>query len=82
METNAGLPARRERPRGRAAEQRDERAALYLRPHSISSSARPVSGSDIEPERLGGFEIDDERVFVRPLDGRSPGFTPLKMRST
>src|SRR5438034_5074279 len=35
------LRAHRERPRGRAAEKRDERAAF----HSISSSARPDSGS-------------------------------------
>src|SRR5262249_28569973 len=36
----AGLRSRRERPRCRAAEQRDERAALH---HSIISSARPRS---------------------------------------
>jgi hypothetical protein len=44
METNAGLPAQRERPScGRAAEQRDELAPL----HSITSSARAstVGGS-------------------------------------
>jgi len=34
------LPARRARPRRRAAEQRDELAALDLCAHSITSSAR------------------------------------------
>src|SRR5215467_11711379 len=35
-----GLRARRERPRRRAAEQRDEHATFHLRDHSITSSAR------------------------------------------
>src|SRR5262249_18446321 len=42
------LCARRERPRGsRAAEQRNELAALHLRDHSITSSASRRNGSGI-----------------------------------
>jgi hypothetical protein len=37
------LRTRRERPRSRAAEQRDEVAPLHLRRHSITSSARASS---------------------------------------
>src|SRR5262249_43630384 len=42
------LRARRDRPRRRAAEQRYERAAL----HSITSSARPSSGSGTVSQAL------------------------------
>ena len=37
------LRARRERPRGRAAEQRDELAPFHIRGHSTTSSARTSS---------------------------------------
>ena len=52
------LRARRERPRRRrAAEKRDELAAF----HSITSSARASScGWNVEAERLGGLEVDDQ----------------------
>ena len=33
---------------------------------------------DVEPERLGGLEVDDERVFVRLLDRQVAGCRPLK----
>src|SRR6516164_9966602 len=39
------LRARRERPGSRAADQRDELAALHFRGHSITSSARPSNES-------------------------------------
>src|SRR5262249_39738494 len=50
--TNCGnfsalLRARRERPRRRAAEQRDELAPLHLRGHSMTSSAMATSLSGI-----------------------------------
>ena len=59
------LRARRERPRRRrAAEQRDELAAL----HSITSSARASSGRrHVEAERLGGLEVDHQLVLGRRL---------------
>src|SRR5262249_50629017 len=41
--SHALLPARCQRPRRRAAEQRDELAPLQLRDHSITSSARASS---------------------------------------
>src|SRR5262249_44600870 len=47
------LRARRERPRSRASEQRDERASLHLRGHSITSSARASSvGGTSRPSAL------------------------------
>lgn len=39
-------------------------------------------GRDVEPNRLGGFEIEDQFKLGRQLYGRSRGFSPRKMRST
>src|SRR5215475_14072979 len=77
------LRAHRERPRSRsAAEQRDKRAALYLRSHSISSSARPVSGSGtLSPSALAVLRLMTSEYLSARWMGRSPGFTPLRMRS-
>src|SRR5438876_2282712 len=48
------LRPRRERPRRRAAEERDERASL----HSITSSARPIRGSGmVRPSDLAVFML-------------------------
>ena len=56
------LRARRERPRRRrAAEQRDELAAL----HWITSSARASSMRDVQAERLGGLEVAFRDQHVR-----------------
>ena len=69
------LRARRERPRRRrAAEQRDELAPL----HSITSSARASSvGGHVEPERLGGLEVDDELELGRlPAPAGRPASRP------
>ena len=65
------LRARRERPRSRrAAEQRDELAAL----HSITSSARASSdGGTVEPEHAGGLEVDDQLDFGRLHDRQVGG---------
>ena len=36
---------------------------------------------NLEPKRLGGFQIDQQLVFVGNCTGRSPGFSPRRMRS-
>src|SRR5262245_31846292 len=71
------LRARRERPRRRAAEERDELAAI----HSITSSARPMSGSgNARPSVLAVFRLTTNSTFVDCCTGRSAGFSPLRMR--
>src|SRR5262245_1694480 len=78
--TDALLRARRERPRGRrAAQQRDELAAL----HSITSSARArrLSGT-ARPSALAVLRLSTRSYLVGACTGRSAGFSPLRMRST
>src|SRR5215831_6143501 len=78
--TLALLRARRERPRGHAAEQRDEVAALH---HSITSSVR--ASSEIGGSRSSAFAVFrlmTSSNLVACWTGRSPGFSPLRMRST
>jgi hypothetical protein len=70
------LRTRRERPRSRAAEQRDERASF----HSITSSARA--------SRFGGTSMPSARAVGRLMTssnlldcttGKSAGLAPLRM---
>src|SRR5262249_38202678 len=72
------LRARRERPRHRrAAEQRDELAAL----HSITSSARASRLSGISrPSAFAVLRLITNSNFAGSITGRSPGFSPLRMR--
>src|SRR5262249_37968836 len=71
------LRARRERPRNRAAEQRDELAPF----HSITSSARPSSGSGmVPPSALAVRRLMISSTFVDWWTGRSAGFSPLRIR--
>src|SRR5262249_53646999 len=71
------LPARHERPRGSAAEQRDELAAL----HSTTSSARASSvGGISNPMRLAVLRLITSSNFVDWMTGRSAGLAPLRMR--
>src|SRR5262249_35917638 len=73
------LRPRRERPRGGDAEQRDELAAV----HSITSSARssrPI-GSSI-PNARAALRLTMSENLVGCCTGKSPGLTPLRMRST
>src|SRR5262249_5295206 len=73
------LRARRERPCDRAAEEGDERAAF----HSITSSVRASSemgGSS--PRALAVLRLMTSSNLVACWTGRSPGFSPLRMRST
>src|SRR5262249_48317478 len=74
------LRARRERPRHRAAEQRDELAALH---HSITSSA-PASrvGGMSRPSAFAVLRLITSSYLVGACTGRSAGFSPLRMRST
>src|SRR5262249_47100420 len=73
------LRARRERPCRRAAEERDELAAL----HSITSSARASSvGGTSRPSAFAVLRLITNSCFVGACTGRSAGFSPLRMRST
>src|SRR5215470_3604955 len=74
------LRARRERPRSRrAAEQRDEIAAL----HSITSSARAMSdGGTTRPSPLAVWRLMTRSYLVGACIGKSAGFSPLRLRST
>src|SRR5215468_3183731 len=73
------LRARRQRPRHRAPDQRDELAAL----HSITSSARAsrLSGT-VRPSAFAVLRLITSSYFVGACTGRSAGFSPLRMRST
>src|SRR5262249_44914557 len=70
------LRARRERPRGRAAEQRDERAPS----HSITSSARAssVGGTSMPSARAVG-RLMTKSNLVGCTTGRSAGLAPLRI---
>src|SRR5262249_11943698 len=71
------LRARRQRPRGSAAEQRDEVAAL----HSITSSARPSSGSGkVMPSAFAVLRLRISSTLVDCRTGKSAGLSPLRMR--
>jgi hypothetical protein len=70
--------ARHNRPRRRrAAEQRDERAAI----HSITSSVRARScGGTVMPSILAASALMTNSNFDACITGRSMGLAPLRMR--
>src|SRR5262249_37014436 len=73
------LRARRERPRRRAAQDRDELAA----PHSMTLSARSSMDSEIgSPTAFAAFRLMMSSNFTACSTGRSPGLAPLRTRST
>src|SRR5262249_43649795 len=73
------LHARRERPRSRAAQQRDELAAF----HSITSLARASSvGATVRSRVLAVLRLMLSANLVGCSTGTSPGFAPLRIRST
>src|SRR5262249_34544614 len=78
--TKLSRPPRRPRSR-RTTEQRDELAALHA--HSITSSARAsrLSGK-VSPSALAVLRLITVSYFTGACTGRSPGFLPLRMRST
>src|SRR5262245_21870482 len=72
------LRARRERPRGRASEQRDELAPSH---HSITSSARASNLSGISrPSALAVLRLITNSNLVGSTTGSSVGLSPLRMR--
>src|SRR5262249_29688465 len=74
------LRPRRERPRCRAAEPRDEVATAA---HSITSSARASSdGGTVRPSAFAVLRLIVRSYLVGACTGRSAGFSPLRMRST
>src|SRR5262245_37494171 len=72
------LRARRERPGcRRAAEQRNERAPS----HSITSSARPSSGSGtVRPNALAVLKLMYSSTLLACWTGRLAGLSPLRIR--
>src|SRR6516164_6172543 len=77
------LRPRRERPRGRAAEERDEIAPFHRCNHSITSSARASSvGGTSRPRALAVLRLITNSYLVGACTGKSAGFSPLRMRST
>ena len=73
------LGARRERPRGCSATEKREKFASL---HSITSSARASSLSGIcSPSAFAAFRLITKWYFVGNCTGRSPGFSPRRMRS-
>src|SRR5262249_8216842 len=76
----AWLRARHERPRRRAAEQREEVAA---RDHSITSSARASSiGGTVRPIAFAVIRLIASSNLVGCSTGKSSGFAPRKILST
>src|SRR5262249_11221242 len=78
------LRARRERPRDRrSAEERNELAPFHLGAHSITSSARASTDGGISrPSAFAVLRLMISSYLVGACTGRSPGFSPLRMRST
>jgi len=71
------LRPRRERPRRRAAEKRDELAAFHRCSHSITSSARANSmGGTVRPSALAVLRLMISSYLVGCSTRRSAGFVP------
>ena len=75
------LRPRRDRPRRRAAEQRDEIAALHV--HSITSSARAsTEAGRSRPSAFAVLRLMTSSYLEACSTGRSAGFAPLRILST
>src|SRR5262249_16724722 len=73
------LRARRQRPRGRAAEERESVAPL----HSITSLARSsIEVGTSSSSTLAVLRLRTNSKFVAPSNGRSAGLAPLRIFST
>ena len=67
----------------RTAEKRDELASLYLRVHSITSSARASKvGGTASPSTFAARRLMTRSNLIGACTGRSAGFSPLRMQST
>src|SRR5262245_49884259 len=74
------LCPRRQRPRRRAAEQRDELASLH---YSTTSSARTrIDGERLRPSDLAVFVFTTSSNFVGCSMGKSAGFAPFRSFAT
>ena len=72
------LRERRERPRRRAAEERDERASSN---HSITSSASArIRGGNSKFIAFAALRLITSSNLVGWMTGKSAGFSPLRMR--
>src|SRR5260370_34398543 len=77
------LRLRSRRPRCRAADERDELAALHLRAHSINSLARSRNVSGIaRPSTLAVVRLIMRSNLVGCSMGMLPGFVPRRILST
>src|SRR6516164_4561199 len=77
------LRPRRQRPRSRTAEQRDELAPLHLCGHSMTSSASASSVGGIStPNAFAVARLMTSSNLAPTSTGRSPGFSPLRIRPT
>src|SRR5262249_52154376 len=73
------LRSRSERPCRCAADERDEFAPA----HSITSSARASRvGGTMRPIAFAALRLMTSSYLTGACTGRSPGFSPLRMRST
>src|SRR5262249_55953057 len=77
------LRTRRDRPRRRAAEQRNEIAPLHLRDHSITSSARCWRNQGTSrPSAFAVLRLITSSNLLGRSIGSSPALAPLRIRST
>src|SRR5262249_52931286 len=77
------LRPRCERPRCRAAKQRDEVPTFHLRGHSITSSARSnVAVGTSRPSALAALRLRMNWNFDACSIGRLAGLAPLRILST
>src|SRR5262252_7533480 len=74
------LSPRRNRPSCRAAEEGDEVAPLH---YSMTSSASAINvGGTLRPSTLAVCRLITSSNLVVCITGRSPGFSPLRIRPT
>src|SRR5262249_27113014 len=73
------LRARRERPRCRAADKRDEVASVHS---TTSSAATSRPGGAVSPSAFAVLRFTAVSNLVAACTGRSPGLSPRRMRST
>jgi hypothetical protein len=79
-DTSSPLGPRVERRGEKAGRRRNERSPVH---YSITSSARAsTEGGIVRPSALAVFRLTTSSNLEGRSIGRSPGFAPLRMRST